>query len=138
MKLPKLIKSYNLYHLLGIESFSGIEDIKSGYRRKALQYHPDRSPQPGKTIRHFVLCAEAYKILQDPQKRQAYDRLLGDVQQDAPAPEFKNGAFLQQKRRSGKNYHSRCAVVDLEYDRFVDEGRENFLQFMKTVPRVKS
>ncbi len=136
MKLPKLIKSYNLYHLLGIESFSGIADIKSGYRRKALQYHPDRSPQPGKTIRDFVLCAEAYKILQDPQKRQAYDRILGDVQQDAP--EFKNGAFLQQKRRSGKNYYSRCAAVDLEYDRFVEEGRENFLQFMKTVPRVKS
>lgn len=62
------------YEVLGVERNVDDQAIKSAYRKKALQYHPDRNPSDKLAEDKFKEAAEAYSILSDPQKRAAYDR----------------------------------------------------------------
>ena len=63
------------YALLGIDSLASVEEIKKAYRRLAHQFHPDKNPGNPAAEEHFKRITEAYEILQDAQKRAAYDRL---------------------------------------------------------------
>jgi molecular chaperone DnaJ len=60
------------YEILGIDRSATPEQIKQAYRKLAMQWHPDRNPSPQATDR-FREIAEAYAVLSDETKRQAYD-----------------------------------------------------------------
>lgn len=60
----------NYYIILGIPATSTQEDIKGAYRRLAKEYHPDYY---GKNHSPFQIIQEAYSVLSDPVRRQAYD-----------------------------------------------------------------
>ncbi|WP_300454178.1 DnaJ domain-containing protein [Accumulibacter sp.] len=60
------------YAALGLASDATGEDVRRAYRRKALQYHPDRNAAADATDR-FRDVQEAYDTLSDQQRRQAYD-----------------------------------------------------------------
>ena len=60
--------------MLGVLRTSNDQEIKSSYRKLALQYHPDRNPGNHEAEEKFKEAAEAYSILSDPQKRASYDR----------------------------------------------------------------
>jgi molecular chaperone DnaJ len=62
------------YEVLGVSRTAAVEEIKSAYRKAALKWHPDRSPE-NKTEAEvkFRECTEAYSVLSDTQKRQMYD-----------------------------------------------------------------
>ena len=90
----------NYYQILGIAPDAGADDIKRAYRKLASQHHPDKG---GDTAR-FQEIQEAYSVLSDPSKRDAYDR---------PQPSFMNnngfdfdaifnmfGANLHQQRKA--------------------------------------
>ncbi len=62
------------YEILGVERCSDEDTIKSAYRKKAMQYHPDRNPGDQLAEDKFKEAAEAYEVLKDQQKRQAYDQ----------------------------------------------------------------
>jgi len=62
------------YEVLGVTKTASIEEIKSSYRKAALKWHPDRSPENKEEAAHrFRECTEAYSVLSDTQKRQIYD-----------------------------------------------------------------
>ena len=65
-------KSY--YEILGVEKNATADEIKKAYKKKAIQYHPDRNPGNKEAEEKFKEAAEAYSVLSDPEKRQRYDQ----------------------------------------------------------------
>ena len=62
------------YEILGVAKVATDQEMKSAYRKLALQYHPDRNPGDKQAEDRFKEAAEAYSVLTDAQKRAAYDR----------------------------------------------------------------
>ncbi len=62
------------YEVLSVTKTSSDGEIKTAYRKLAMQYHPDRNPGDHAAEEKFKECSEAYGVLSDPQKRAAYDR----------------------------------------------------------------
>ncbi|MDR3183971.1 MAG: molecular chaperone DnaJ [Prevotellaceae bacterium] len=62
------------YEVLEVGRNATAEEIKKAYRKKAIQYHPDKNPGDKAAEEHFKEAAEAYDILSNPDKRSRYDR----------------------------------------------------------------
>jgi molecular chaperone DnaJ len=65
--------SSDYYQVLGVPRDASPEQIKKAYRRLAMKLHPDVATEPDAAER-FKKVAEAYEVLQDPKKRDLYDR----------------------------------------------------------------
>ncbi|MCD8265396.1 MAG: molecular chaperone DnaJ [Tannerellaceae bacterium] len=62
------------YEVLGVERNASADEIKKAYRKKAIQFHPDKNPGDTEAEEKFKEAAEAYDVLSDQQKRQRYDQ----------------------------------------------------------------
>ena len=62
------------YEVLGLEKGSSIDEVKKAYRKKALQFHPDRNPGDPSAESKFKEISEAYEVLSDEKKKETYDR----------------------------------------------------------------
>lgn len=69
--MPATKRDY--YEVLGVARGAGDQELKSAYRKLALQFHPDRNPGDAAAEEKFKEAAEAYGVLSDAQKRAAYD-----------------------------------------------------------------
>jgi molecular chaperone DnaJ len=73
MKKP----SKDYYEILEVDKNADTETIKKSYRKKAIQYHPDKNPGNKEAEEKFKSISEAYEVLSDPEKKQRYD-MTGD------------------------------------------------------------
>ncbi len=62
------------YEVLGVSKTATDDEIKKAYRKKAIQYHPDKNPGNKEAEEKFKEAAEAYGVLSDSDKRQKYDQ----------------------------------------------------------------
>ena len=60
--------------MLSVSRDASDQELKTAYRKLAMQYHPDRNPDNPEAEEQFKSCSEAYQVLNDPDKRAAYDR----------------------------------------------------------------
>ncbi|NVB39361.1 molecular chaperone DnaJ [Pseudenhygromyxa sp. WMMC2535] len=79
------------YEVLEVSREASVTEIKRAYRKKAMQFHPDRNPGDDEAEERFKECAEAFEVLSDDQKRQLYDQFGHEGPRNAGFQGF-NGA----------------------------------------------
>ena len=62
------------YEVLEVDKTATLDVIKKAYRKKAIQYHPDKNPGDKEAEEKFKEAAEAYDVLSNPDKRARYDQ----------------------------------------------------------------
>ncbi|CEG42195.1 dnaj subfamily c member 3 protein [Plasmopara halstedii] len=107
----KQSKTKNYYKILGVSRTSDSKEIKKGYRKQALEWHPDKHTDKDEAEREeiekrFHDIAEAYEILSNDETRGMYDRgedVTGNSQQQQQRGNpFSNAQFFQQ---GGRTFH---------------------------------
>ncbi len=96
------VMTEDYYDILGVSKNATESEIKKAYRKKAIQYHPDRNPNDPKAEEMFKKLAEAYEVLSHPDKRARYDR-------------FGHAAF-----QGGGGFHAEDINMDDIFSRFGD------------------
>ncbi len=90
------------YKILGVDKNIPQKDIRSAYRKRAKQFHPDLHPNDPKAKAKFQALNEAYDVLSDPDKRAKYDK-YGEQWKDASAFENAGGGFQGFSKAGGGN-----------------------------------
>ncbi|CAK8690652.1 unnamed protein product [Clavelina lepadiformis] len=90
-------KPADYYSVLGVPKSATLKEIKSAFRKLALQYHPDKNSDPNAEEK-FRDIAEAYEVLSDKKKREQYDRFGHDGLNNAMHNEGTQGNFHEHFR----------------------------------------
>ncbi len=77
------------YSMLGVSKSASAEEIKKAYRKKAMEYHPDRNPGNKEAEANFKDIARAYEVLSDEGKKRQYDSMGHESYSNAES----NGGF---------------------------------------------
>ena len=64
----------DFYNILGVSKGASASEIKKAYRKKAIEFHPDKNPGDSKAEEKFKQAAEAYEVLSNADKKAKYDR----------------------------------------------------------------
>lgn len=64
----------DFYEILGLSKNATAAEIKKAYRKKAIEFHPDKNPDDKSAEGKFKEAAEAYEVLSDPDKKARYDQ----------------------------------------------------------------
>jgi DnaJ-class molecular chaperone len=103
------------YEVLGVSKATSPDEIKKNYRRLARKYHPDANRNDPSAEAKFKELQEAYEVLSDPKKRQAYDRFGHAGVSSANAAEAAAAAAAAGRGASGFRYSTQTpggATVD--------------------------
>ena len=83
----------DFYKILGVSKEASATEIKKAYRKKAIEFHPDKNPGDSKAEEKFKQAAEAYEILSDADKKAKYDRFGHQAFEGGGGGGFGGGGF---------------------------------------------
>ena len=110
------------YEVLGIKKGAAADEIKKAFRKKAMQYHPDKNPGDKTAEDKFKEVNEAYEILSDADKKDKYDRFgFAGIDPNAAFSGAQN-----QGQKSGGTYQTYRNVNGADFEFFDFSGREGF------------
>jgi len=101
----------DFYATLGVRRDASADELKSAYRKAAMQCHPDRNPGNAEAEQKFRELGAAYEVLKDPDKRATYDR----VGHEAFTAGAANGGF-----RGGAGFDFASSFADIFDEMFGD------------------
>lgn len=116
-------KEENYYELLGVSKDASAAEIRKAYRKKALQYHPDKNKDDN-AEEMFKKISNAYEILSDAKTRQQYDEGK-PVQPDMPKQEGKK-PFSWDDFFAQKFYPTDAAGIKKLYNELLSEANKIF------------
>ena len=105
----------DFYEVLGVSKTAGAEDLKKAYRKLARKYHPDVNRNDPSAERRFKEVQEAYDVLTDSKKRQAYDQFGHAGVSSSAAADAAAAAAAAGRRQGGFRYATQTpggATVD--------------------------
>ncbi len=111
------------YDVLGVTKAANADEIKKAYRKLAMKFHPDKNPNDKKAEEKFKEISEAYDILQDDEKRKAYDQFGHLGASGGFRPEgnpFEGFARSGGARSGGFNYNATGGGAESFQDVFGD------------------
>nr|WP_321233325.1 DnaJ domain-containing protein [uncultured Psychroserpens sp.] len=116
----------NYYRLLHIEKSADIDAIKKAFRTEIALYHPDNNKSEGAKVR-FNLLVEAFDILSNPKKREAYDNMLDATQANKPViiepkAEAQYEEWKKESKKKSKDYWNTSLTELLVLDIFLEAG----------------
>ncbi len=94
-----VLKDY--YRTLGIPATAPLQEVKTAFRKQAIQFHPDKNPDNNLAVAQFREAQEAYSILGDERRRKQYDEarfFAGMASQKEPQLQTADWLFLQSEK----------------------------------------
>jgi len=83
------------YEILGVAPDASENEIKKAFRLQAVKYHPDKNPGDKKAEEIFLKATEAYEVLKDTEKKEAYDKNMAFKKPPSKYERFRKGADLK-------------------------------------------
>lgn len=111
----------NPYQVLGVSQTDDEDTIKKAYRKAAKECHPDTHPGDKRAEERFKEIGEAYRILSDKQKREAYDAKAAQKERKSAAGG--SGARTGRKSTGGRAIYP--GDIEKELERFFSMGKQN-------------
>ena len=117
----------NYYNLLKIEKSADLNTIKKAFRKEIALYHPDKNKSADARA-HFDVLVEAFDILSNTKKREAYDAMMLRLSQPnspvviEPKVEEEYKEWKEESKKKSKNYWGTSLTELLLLDVFLDVG----------------
>lgn len=114
----------DFYEVLGLKKEASESEIKKAFRKKAMQYHPDKNPGDKKSEEKFKEVNEAYGILSDAEKRDKYDKFgFAGVDPNAAYTGSQNQGWAQEhqggyQRQTYGNFNGADVFQDISGSEF--------------------
>ncbi len=120
MKWRRIMAFVDYYKILGVDKNIPQKDVRSAYRKRAKQFHPDLHPDDPKAKAKFQALTEAYEVLGDAEKRKKYDQ-YGERWREADI--FGKGGNTNRDGSFG--WHTQSGGSPFDGFDFADFGRSN-------------
>jgi len=104
----------DFYETLGVSRSATKDEIKSAYRKQAMQWHPDRNKSPDAEEK-FKEINEAYEVLSNAEKRSAYDQ-FGHAAFDPNSGNFGGHTYSQQNGPFNFTWQSQGGDQGADFD----------------------
>jgi DnaJ-class molecular chaperone len=117
----------NYYTILKIDVSADLDTIKKAFRKEIALYHPDNNTSEGAKA-HFDLLVEGFHILSNPERRNAYDKMLSTSKNDLPIginepiEEFQYKEWKKESKTKSNDYWDSSLLELLALDIFIEAG----------------